>query len=83
MATVAATALEFTQHVQKCRLIVSGSTPGRTRLYQMKIAAHYDDISELFDIQGATETGWERFRKGEKYLRFQFERIKFGVWEQS
>jgi hypothetical protein len=78
LSTVAATAMEFTDLVRKCRLIVTGSTPSRTRLYQMKIFAHYDDISELFDIQGQTEKGWVRFKKGEKYVRFLFERINFG-----
>jgi hypothetical protein len=77
LATVASTALEFTRLMRKCRLIVTGSTPARTRLYQMKISVHYHQISELFDIQGQTEKGWVRFKKGEKYLRFLFERINF------
>ena len=79
LATVAATALEFTHHIRKCRLTITGSTPSRTRLYQMKIAAHYTDISELFEIQGETKNGWEKFRKGENYLAFRFERIKFDI----
>ena len=79
LATVAATALKFTSHIQKCRLIVKGSTPARIRLYQMKIVAYYDHISELFDIQGETETGFERFSKDKKYLGFRFERFKFEI----
>lgn len=81
LATVAATAVEFTRRNRKCRLIIMGRTPGRARLYQMKIGAYYSEISELFDIQGQTKTGWEPFQKGKNYLRFMFERIKFEVWE--
>lgn len=55
LATVVATAIEFTHAMHKCRLIVRGSTPARTRLYQMKIAAYYPEISNLFDIQGHSD----------------------------
>lgn len=79
LATVAATAVEFTRTKRKCRLIIGGSTPARTRLYQMKIAAYYDNISELFDIQGRTEMGWEKFKRGKNYSAFDFKRIKFNT----
>jgi|SRR6185437_11212522 len=79
IATVAATALDFSRTIRKCRLIVKGSTPARTRLYQIKIVVHYAEISKLFEIQGETLNGWERFKKGENYLAFRFERVKFGV----
>ncbi len=79
LATVAATAVEFTRTIRKCRLTIRGSTPARTRLYQMKIAAHYPDISELFDIQGETKNGWGKFKTGENYLAFRFERINFTI----
>jgi hypothetical protein len=74
LSTVAATAIEFTRN-KNCRLIVAGSTPSRTRLYQIKIAIHFDAISELFDIQGRTETGWEKFKKDKDYQRFMFQRF--------
>ena len=79
LATVAATAVEFTRATRKCRLIIRGSTSARTRLYQMKIAAYYDNISELFDIQGGTEMGWEKFKRGKNYSAFRFKRIKFNI----
>jgi hypothetical protein len=77
LATIAATAMEFTHTTRKCRLIVRGSTPARTRLYQMKIAAYHPEISILFDIQGYSGAQWERFKTGKNYLSFQFERINF------
>ena len=79
LATVAATAIEFTRSIRKCKLSITGSTLARTRLYQMKIAAYYDNISELFDIEGETEKGWEKFERGKSYLGFRFKRIKFGI----
>jgi hypothetical protein len=71
LATVAMTALEFTSHYDECRIVFEGSTPARTRLYQMGIAKYYKGISELFDIQGLTEKdGWRPFRVGDNYMAF-------------
>ena len=82
LATVAATALDFTARRVRCRIMVKGSTPARTRLYQIKIVAYFEAISELFDIQYQTEQGtWKAFKSGEKSFRFLFERRKFGTWE--
>jgi hypothetical protein len=65
LATVAVTALEFTSHFPGCKIVAEGSTPARTRLYQMGIAKHYAEIVELFDIQGLTEKiGWVPFKRG-------------------
>lgn len=63
------TTLEFTSHYPDCKIVATGSTPTRTRLYQMGIAKHYKEISEMFDIQGLTEkSGWQPFTSGENYL---------------
>jgi hypothetical protein len=84
LATVAATALDFTARKVRCRILVKGSTPARTRLYQMKIVAYFDAISELFDIQCQTEKGtWKAFKRGEKSFRFLFERRNFGYASDS
>jgi hypothetical protein len=69
LATVAMTALEFSSHFPACKIVAAGSTAARTRLYQMGIAKHYHEISEIFDIQGLTEeSGWKSFKSGENYL---------------
>ena len=71
LATVAMTTLEFTDHFPGTSIVAEGSTPARTRLYQMGIAQHYRDISELFDIQGLVEErGWVDFTPGQNYLAF-------------
>ena len=79
LATVVATAMDFTRTIRKCTLIVRGSTPARTRLYQMKISVYYDNISELFEIEGETGKGWEKFERGKNYSGFRFKRIKFDI----
>jgi len=69
LATVAITTLEFTSHFPGCKIVAAGSTAARTRLYQMGIAKYYQEISEMFDIQGLTkDSGWQSFRSGENYL---------------
>lgn len=71
LATVAATAVDFFKRHRNCGIIFEGSTSARTRLYQMKIAEYYHEISELFDIQGLTEDGmWSAFSKGVRYKGF-------------
>jgi len=75
LATVAATATDFTMHYPGCRIVVKGSTAARTRLYQMQIAANYEMISEMFDIQGQTaDLEWVPFTGGKNYRGFIFER---------
>lgn len=71
LATVAITTLEFSSHFRGCKIVAEGSTPARTRLYQMGIAKHFAEINEMFEIQGLTEeSGWVPFRPGENFLAF-------------
>src|SRR6266567_655923 len=75
LATVAFTALEFSTHFPYCAIIAGGSTPARTRLYQMGIAKFYREINVLFDIQGLKEgNGWVAFKPGENYIAFLINR---------
>lgn len=69
LATVAVTTLEFTRYFPGCKIVAKGSTPARTRLYQMGIAKYYAEISKIFDIQGLTKkNGWVSFTAWENYL---------------
>ena len=52
LATVASTVIDFIKHHPKAVLFAKGSTPGRTRLYQIGIADNWDEIYQLFDIEG-------------------------------
>src|ERR1019366_4420596 len=52
LATVAATMLEFIKYYPDAIVMLIGSTPSRTRLYQIAIRENFEEISEQFEIQG-------------------------------
>jgi hypothetical protein len=74
LATVAHTALEFTYHFPRAQLFVKGSSPARTRLYQMSMADNLPEITEKFEIKGVQNGQWEVFRKGVNYEGFLVKR---------
>ena len=74
LATVALTALSFTNHFPNARLFVEGSTAARTRLYQIGIGFNLSEISEYFDIQGFTGEDWQPFVRGRNYEAFLISR---------
>lgn len=51
-------------------VFAQGSTPSRTRLYQIGIASQYEEISLLLYIYGFINDQWEEFRKGCNYEAF-------------
>ena len=70
LATVALTVLEFFRYFPDAVVCVEGSTPSRTRLYQMEISAHLIEIYEFFDIYGLNNGEPEKFRPGTNYEGF-------------
>ena len=74
LATVSYTALDFTNKFPKAQLFVEGSTPARTRLYQMGIAYNLLEINETFEIMGFIDDGWEAFQSGWNYEAFLIKR---------
>jgi hypothetical protein len=74
LATVAATVIEFTLDFPDAIIFAEGSTPARTRLYQMGIAKFWDIISQDFNLQGYVQGQWEDFRKSVNYESFLLER---------
>lgn len=70
LATVAFTALDFTNNFPDARIFVEGSTLARTRLYQMGIADNLLEINEHFEIKGFFNGNWELFRSGSNYEAF-------------
>ncbi len=74
LSTVAATAIEFTDHYPGAKIFIVGSTSSRTRLYQIGIAAFLNEIEELFIIEGLIERKWEFFVKGRPYEAFLLSR---------
>lgn len=51
LATVAFTMIEFMQYHPEATVLVRGSTPSRTRLYQMGIKANLPKASRLFAVE--------------------------------
>jgi hypothetical protein len=74
LATVAHTVLVFTNQYPDYFVIFEGSSPVRTRLYQMAISKYFDELSELFDIVGFTKAGIFLFDKNMSYDTFLISR---------
>lgn len=70
LATVASIVVHFTASKPQAAIFAQGSTPARTRLYQIGITAHILEIDKGFDIHGFREDKWERFQKNKSYEAF-------------
>jgi len=64
LVTVAATVLDFTERNPGAIIYAEGTTPSRTRLYQMGISANRIEINDLFNIYGYWQGGWKPFQSG-------------------
>lgn len=83
LATVATTVMEFIRYIPDCRIVIIGSTRSRTRLYQMKIAANFHLITEMFEIQCLTkDRKLVRFKRGENFEGFIVKR-NVNLWDGS
>jgi len=74
LATVASTAIVFTNRFPTAHIFMEGSTAARTRLYQMGIGFNLQEISEDFEVQGFTGEEWGTFRRGRNYSAFLISR---------
>jgi hypothetical protein len=74
LATVAKTVRSFTDKHNGCVVYVEGSTPARTRLYQMKINTNWKSINNMFSVQGQIDGEWEWFRPNRNYEAFSVSR---------
>jgi len=61
LVTVAQTVFRFMKDHPDAAVIAQGSTPARTRLYQMGIASFWDDINMYFNVYALIEQQWEPF----------------------
>jgi hypothetical protein len=74
LATVAFTALDFINKFQDAHIYVEGSTPARTRLYQMGIGDNLLEINNNFEVEGLLGEFWEPFQRGRNYAAFLIKR---------
>lgn len=62
LATVANCVVEYSRLYPERKIYATGSTPSRTRLYQMGIAKYIQQIKEDFDVFGFHEGKWIPFQ---------------------
>lgn len=74
LATVAQAVVAFTENHKSAFIVAKGSTPARTRLYQMGISEFYDEIAPLFYVSGRINNHWLAFEKGKNYDAFLIKR---------
>lgn len=70
LSTVANTLIIFTTHYPKAQIYFEGSNDARTRLYQMAISKYFDELSEMFNIEGYISKQWIPFEKNINYKAF-------------
>jgi hypothetical protein len=71
LATVAMTVLDFFDQYTDALVYIKGSTPARTRLYQIGIAANLIEIEKTLKIYGYTKTNkWQPFCKKVNFEAF-------------
>ncbi|MCF2500535.1 DUF6934 family protein [Dyadobacter chenhuakuii] len=70
LATVIAVMEHFLKRNPEVRIFLTGSTPSRTRLYQIIISSHYDDLALHFEIYGFQQEQWLPFLKNVNYESF-------------
>jgi len=76
LSTVAIIVIDFTNRNPDAIIYAEGSTPARTRLYQMGINQLWNEVKLLFQIYGVKSDGiLEPFRKNENYHGFYARRI--------
>ncbi|WP_298709243.1 hypothetical protein [Chitinophaga sp.] len=74
LATVAKTAVNYLDEFGPALIIVKGTTPARTRLYQIALNNYRIELEKLFEVLGLIDEQWEPFIKGYNYSAFLFSR---------
>ena len=71
LATVARAVIQFTNIYLDAFIVAEGSTPSRTRRYQMGINKFWEEIEPDFKVFGLSKDGgFEPFRSGKNYAGF-------------
>lgn len=77
LATVAQAVIKFTNVYPDALIVAEGSTPSRTRRYQMGINKFWKEIEPDFHVFGLlVNGGFEPFRSGKNYMAFAVTRKK-------
>lgn len=76
LATVASTVIDMVCVMKEIAIYAEGSTPARTRLYQMAINTNKEEIEGILDIYGYKDEKWQLFESGKNYEAFLVTRKK-------
>jgi hypothetical protein len=68
--TVARIIYDFTAVYPEALIFIQGSTPARTRWYQIYMNRYWPELEPIFEIFGYRDGHWEHFRKGVNYEAF-------------
>ena len=70
IATVASTVMSFIKYYPNATIFAKGSTPARTRLYQMGILANWQEIGIFLHVKGYIDEEWQPIQKHINYNAF-------------
>ncbi len=70
LATVGATAIDFLDWHPQATIFATGSTPVRTRKYQMGLNRIHGALTEGYDVQGFVGGQWQPFERNTNYEAF-------------
>jgi Family of unknown function (DUF6934) len=70
MGTVGSIIYDFTNVNLEALIYIEGTTPARTRLYQININKHWERIEPIFEVFGLKNERWGPFKKGINYDAF-------------
>jgi len=70
LATVANIVVAFTARFPDIMVYAQGSTPARTRLYQMGIKTYWNEIEPVFHVFGFHDNSWQPFENNINYSAF-------------
>lgn len=81
LVTVAQTVFNFMELNPTVTILAQGSTDSRTRIYQMGIAAFWNEINKYFSISGYINDHWESFTEGRNYEAFLLVNKQISIFE--
>jgi hypothetical protein len=75
LATVIAIVGDFLTINSTSTIFLTGSTPIRTRLYQIAISKYFEEFSNFYQIKGSIDGNSEKFQKDKNYESFLIQKL--------
>jgi hypothetical protein len=83
LGTIVETILEVLYKHPDIPIFAKGSTPSRTRLYQIGIAGKLADIRGLLSVYGFKNGQWELFERSRDYTAFKVQLYEKDKWKEN